>query len=104
MQNNVFISALKRDRAPAGLNNTESSFRTFKHSYSSLLSAKNRLIKAIMNHVGHEGAKITNRIYTHVTSSIKTNIIEQLEANGSIMNALFCSYTKYLVSKNNKNP
>lgn len=32
-----------------------------------------------MDRVGHENAEITNRIYTHVTSSMKTSIINQLE-------------------------
>lgn len=32
-----------------------------------------------MDRVGHEDAEITNRIYTHVTSAMKSNIIEQLE-------------------------
>lgn len=32
-----------------------------------------------MDRVGHEDAEVTQKIYTHVTNSMKTNIIEQLE-------------------------
>lgn len=35
-----------------------------------------------MDRVGHEDAEVTQKIDTHVTSSMKTNIIEQLEMSG----------------------
>ncbi|WP_244885793.1 integrase [Carnobacterium viridans] len=46
------------------------------------MAENNVPLKTIMDRVGHEDADITNHIYTHVTNSMKTNIIAQLEASG----------------------
>lgn len=82
IQNNSFNIALKRAGERVGLEDKELSSHIFRHSHVSLLAEKNIPLKAIMDRVGHEDADITNRIYTHVTSQMKTNIIDQLESNG----------------------
>lgn len=82
IQNNSFNIALKGAGQRVELEDKELSSHIFRHSHISLLAEKNVPLKAIMDRVGHEDADITNRIYTHVTSSMKTNIIEQLEKSG----------------------
>lgn len=82
MQNNSFNIALKRAGERIGLEDKELSSHIFRHSHISFLAEKNVPLKAIMDRVGHEDGEITNKIYTHVTSSMKSNIIEQLESSG----------------------
>lgn len=82
IQNNSFNIALKGAGQRVGLYDKELSSHIFRHSHISLLAEKNIPLKAIMDRVGHEDADITNKIYTHVTSSMKTNIIDQLENGG----------------------
>lgn len=82
IQNNSFNLALKRAGERVVLEDKELSSHIFRHSHISFLAEKNVPLKAIMDRVGHEDGEITNKIYTHVTSSMKSNIIEQLEKNG----------------------
>ncbi len=82
IQNNSFNIALKSAGQRVGLEGKELSSHIFRHSHVSLLAEMNIPLKAIMDRVGHEDADITNHIYTHVTSSMKTNIIDQLESSG----------------------
>lgn len=79
MQNNSFSLGLKRDRERFGLTDKELSSHIFRHSHISILAEKGIPLKVIMDRVGHENVEITNRIYTHITSPMKTNIINQLE-------------------------
>lgn len=78
-QNNSFNLALNEAGERVGLEGKGLSSYIFRHSHISLFAEKNVPLKAIMDRVGHENAEITNRIYTHVTSSMKKNIINQLE-------------------------
>lgn len=82
IQNNSFNLALKRAGERVVLEDKELSSHIFRHTHISFLAEKNVPLKAIMDRVGHEDGEITNKIYTHVTSSMKSNIIEQLEKNG----------------------
>lgn len=82
MQNNSFNIALKGAGERVELHDKKLSSHIFRHSHVSFLAEKNIPLKAIMDRVGHEDGEVTNRIYTHVTSFMKTNIIDQLEASG----------------------
>ena len=35
-----------------------------------------------MDRVGHEDADVTNKIYTHITDKMKSDLISQLEETG----------------------
>lgn len=82
IQTNSFNAALKSAGERIGLNEKHLSSHIFRHSHVSLLAEMNIPLKAIMDRVGHSDSDMTNKIYTHVTSNMKTNIINQLEKNG----------------------
>ncbi|MEG2295099.1 MAG: site-specific integrase [Carnobacterium sp.] len=82
IQNNSFNLALKRAGERVGLKNKQLSSHIFRHTHVSWLAEKGYPIKAIMDRVGHEDSKVTNQIYTHVTKSMRSNILEDLEKNG----------------------
>ncbi|MEO1772946.1 tyrosine-type recombinase/integrase [Candidatus Enterococcus ferrettii] len=82
MQVNSFNLTLKRAGKRVHLDNKDLSSHIFRHTHVSLLAEKNIPLKAIMDRVGHEDADTTNRIYTHVTSKMKTSIVIQLEESG----------------------
>lgn len=52
---------------------------TLRHSHISLLAELGVPLKQIMQRVGHADAKITMKIYTHVTYNMKLSLSEKLE-------------------------
>lgn len=81
MQVNSVNLSLKRAGKLLDLDKSLSS-HIFRHTHISMLAELNIPIKAIMDRVGHEDSKITNKIYTHVTNNMKSNIITQLSLRG----------------------
>lgn len=51
----------------------------FRHTHISMLTEANVDLKTIMDRVGHEDARTTLKIYTHVTNKMKENALEKLE-------------------------
>lgn len=82
IQTNSFNLSLKRAGNKIGLSNKRLSSHIFRHSHVSILAEMNIPLKAIMDRVGHEDSDTTNKIYTHVTSNMKLNIVHQLEETG----------------------
>lgn len=81
IQTNSFNLALKGAGERIGLDKPLSS-HIFRHSHISLLAEMNTPLKAIMDRVGHSDSDTTNKIYTHVTSDMKNNVILNLENKG----------------------
>lgn len=81
MQNNSFNLALKAAGERVGITKHLSS-HIFRHTHVSILAENNVPLKAIMDRIGHEDAETTREIYTHVTKSMKNNVISVLNKTG----------------------
>lgn len=82
LHNNVHSSVLKKVKDIVfGENaNRQLTTHTFRHTHISLLTELGLPLKAIMERVGHVDERTTLRIYTHVTSTIKKDIITKLNS------------------------
>lgn len=83
IQVNSFNLSLKKTAARIGLNKNLSS-HIFRHTHISILSEMNVPLKAIMDRVGHEDEGITLKIYTHVTTTMKTDALDKLNGMESL--------------------
>lgn len=81
MQNSSFNRSFAAAGKKSGINKRLTS-HILRHTHVSLLAEQNTPLKAIMDRVGHEDADVTNKIYTHITDKMKTDLISQLEENG----------------------
>lgn len=81
MQNSSFNRAFAKAGEKKAIHKHLTS-HILRHTHISLLAEQNTPLKAIMDRVGHEDADITNKIYTHITDKMKTDLISQLEENG----------------------
>lgn len=81
IQNSSFNRAFAKSGEKTGIHKHLSS-HILRHTHISALAEQNTPLKAIMDRVGHEDADITNKIYTHITDKMKTDLIEQLEKSG----------------------
>lgn len=50
----------------------------FRHTHISMLAEAEVDLKTIMERVGHDDAKTTLKIYTHVTKNMKKNATERI--------------------------
>lgn len=82
IQINSFNLAIKRanERLDNPIKKNLSS-HILRHTLISRLSEKNVPLKAIMERVGHSDAKTTNLIYTHVTDSMRSQVVDALEVD-----------------------
>lgn len=76
MQN--FNENLKRAASMAGINKTVTS-HILRHTHISLLAENKIPVKAIMDRIGHADVQITNEIYTHMTKTMRQDILDTLE-------------------------
>ncbi|KST82094.1 Phage integrase [Lactococcus lactis subsp. lactis] len=74
---NSFNLKLK-EAAKANHIDKEISSHIFRHSHVSLLSELGMPLKSIMERVGHSDAKVTLKIYNHVTKKGKKDIVDAL--------------------------
>ncbi|MCT0449262.1 site-specific integrase [Lactococcus lactis subsp. lactis] len=74
---NSFNLKLK-EAAKANHIDKEISSHIFRHSHVSLLSELGMPLKSIMERVGHSDAKVTLKIYNHVTKKAKKDIVDAL--------------------------
>lgn len=58
--------------------NRQLTTHTFRHTHISLLTELGLPLKAIMERVGHVDERTTLRIYTHVTSTMKKDVVSKL--------------------------
>lgn len=80
IQINSFNLAIKRanERLDNPIQKNLSS-HILRHTLISRLAEKNVPLRAIMERVGHSDAKTTNLIYTHVTDSMRSQVVDALE-------------------------
>ncbi|WP_217971467.1 tyrosine-type recombinase/integrase [Staphylococcus xylosus] len=80
LHNNIHSGLLKRVKHKVfGENsNRQLTTHTFRHTHISLLTELGLPLKAIMERVGHVDERTTLRIYTHVTTTLKRDIITKL--------------------------
>lgn len=80
IQINSFNLAIKRanERLDNPIKKNLSS-HILRHTLISRLAEKNVPLRAIMERVGHSDAKTTNLIYTHVTDSMRSQVVDALE-------------------------
>lgn len=76
MQN--FNENSKRAASIAGINKTVTS-HILRHTHISLLAENKIPVKAIMDRIGHAYVQITNEIYTHMTKTMRQDILDTLE-------------------------
>ncbi|MDM5145868.1 Tyrosine recombinase XerD [Lactococcus lactis] len=74
---NSFNLKLK-EAAKANHIDKEISSHIFRHSHVSLLSELGMPLKSIMERVGHSDAKVTLKIYNHVTKKAKKILLMHL--------------------------
>lgn len=82
IQINSFNLAIKRanERLDNPIQKNLSS-HILRHTLISRLAEKNVPLRAIMERVGHSDAKTTNLIYTHVTDSMRSQVVDALEVD-----------------------
>ena len=68
----AFKSGIRPDLKPTS--------HVFRHSHISLLVEMGLPLKVIMQRVGHTDEKMTTQIYTHITSTMKSDYIDMIRA------------------------
>ncbi|MFQ3872610.1 tyrosine-type recombinase/integrase [Staphylococcus sp. Mo2-1] len=80
LHNNTHTRLLKEvnNKVFGSNSNRQLTTHTFRHTHISLLTELGLPLKAIMERVGHVDERTTLRIYTHVTSTTKKDIVSKL--------------------------